>query len=61
MQFQFESLEAFLMMNGHGVYVWACYLITFSVLTFLAISPLLQKKTLLAQQKKIILLSRNSQ
>ena len=61
MHFQFDSLNAFLTMNGHGAYVWACYLITFSVLIFLVVSPLLEKKSFLKQQKKIAILQKNSQ
>ncbi|MES2826142.1 MAG: heme exporter protein CcmD [Pseudomonadota bacterium] len=61
MNFQFDSLDAFLIMNGHGVYVWACYIITFSVLTFLVVSPMLQRKSFLKQQKKNSLLQKNVQ
>lgn len=59
MNFQFDSLNAFLIMNGHGVYVWACYVITFSVLTYLVVSPMLAKKSFLKQQKKNSLLQKN--
>ena len=60
MNFQFDSLAAFLNMNGHGAYVWACYIITFAMLIGLVINPILQKKALLKQQKKIALLQKNS-
>ncbi len=61
MNFQFDSLDAFLTMSGHGAYVWACYAITFSVLIFLAVNPLLQKKSFLKQQKKISVLQTKKQ
>lgn len=52
MKFQFDSLDAFLRMSGHGVYVWACYCIVYSILVYLTLSPLLQKKVFIKQQKK---------
>ena len=52
MKFQFESIADFIAMNGHGSYVWASYAITFAVLIFLLISPLLQKKAFVKQQQK---------
>lgn len=52
MQFQFDSFDAFLAMNGHGPYVWACYIITFSALIYLAVYPVVQKSAFLKQQKK---------
>ena len=61
MKFQFESLDAFLAMNGHGPYVWACYFIVFSVLIYLSLSPVLNKKAFLKQQKKLIQLQKQSQ
>lgn len=53
MKFQFESIADFIAMNGHGPYVWAAYAITFAVLIYLLVSPLLQKKTFIKQQQKI--------
>ena len=52
MKFQFESIADFIAMNGHGPYVWTSYAITFAVLIFLLISPLLQKKAFVKQQQK---------
>jgi heme exporter protein D len=52
MKFQFESFADFMAMNGHGPYVWSAYIITFVVLVFLLISPLMQKKAFIKQQKK---------
>ena len=53
MKFQFESIADFIAMNGHGPYVWAAYAITFTVLIYLLVSPLLQKKAFIRQQQKI--------
>jgi heme exporter protein D len=53
MKFQFESLADFIAMSGHGPYVWASYAITFVALIFLLVNPLLQKKALVKQQKKL--------
>ena len=52
MKFQFDSLAAFIHMGGHGVYVWACYVLVYAILMYLTVSPLIQKKTFLKQQKK---------
>lgn len=52
MKFQFESIADFIAMNGHGPYVWSAYAITFAVLIFLLVSPLLQKKAFVKQQIK---------
>ena len=51
MNFQFENIPSFISMGGHGVYVWACYIITFIVLTLLVLAPFWQKKHLLKQLK----------
>ena len=61
MKFQFESLQAFIEMNGHGIYVWPCYIFVFAVLIGLTLSPILSQKALLKQQKKLIQLQKNSQ
>jgi heme exporter protein D len=51
-KFQFDSLAAFIHMDGHGVYVWTCYALVYAILIYLTVSPLLQKKNFLKQQKK---------
>jgi len=53
MQFQFESLAAFWVMDGHGPYVWGAYIITALVLIYLLVSPLLQRKAFFRQQQKL--------
>lgn len=50
MEFYFESLDAFLHMDGHGVYVWVCYLITWGVLLYLWLSPGIRRKRWLRHQ-----------
>jgi len=60
MQFQFESLEAFMLMKGHGPYVWACYAITFSVIVGLIVSPLVQRQSFIRQQRKWLQLQKSS-
>lgn len=47
MKFQFDSLQAFLNMGGHGPYVWAAYTVTLVLLVWLLANPLLQKKRFL--------------
>lgn len=53
MKFQFESMAEFMLMNGHGPYVWASYTITFIVLLYLLLSPLLQHKNFIKRQQKL--------
>ncbi len=60
MKFQFDSLSAFAHMNGHGVFVWTAYAIVYGILIYLTLSPLLQKKAFLKQQKKWQQLQKNS-
>jgi heme exporter protein D len=45
--FQFDSLAAFIAMDGHGVYVWACYAFTLAVLAWLVASPLLRARQIM--------------
>lgn len=52
MNFQFDSFAEFIAMNGHGPYVWAAYAITFVALIYLLVSPVLQKRAFVNQQKK---------
>lgn len=54
--FQFQDLESFLWMNGHGPYVWGCYGITFLGMAFLALEPRMQRKKFIKQQQKILAL-----
>ncbi|WP_193165341.1 heme exporter protein CcmD [Microbulbifer hainanensis] len=56
MQFQFASIADFLSMNGHGVYVWIAYGISFAALAALALQPALRRRSMqreLARQQRI--------
>lgn len=53
MQFQFESMAAFWLMDGHGPYVWGAYFITALVLIYLLVSPLVQRNVFFRQQQKL--------
>lgn len=46
--FQFPSVNAFLAMNGHGVYVWSAYGISALVLLWVALAPVKRRRKLLA-------------
>ena len=61
MKFQFENLDAFLTMGGHGPFVWASYVLVYIIIIYLTLSPLLAKKSFLKQQKKLLQLQKNSQ
>ena len=52
MKFQFENLAAFMTMNGHGGYVWACYAITFVGLLYLVLSPVAAHRRFIKLQQK---------
>jgi heme exporter protein D len=58
MSFQFESVASFIAMNGHGSFVWAAYGITFAVLAYLLISPLLQQRQFFRTQKRLMRIAR---
>ncbi|RYY75277.1 MAG: heme exporter protein CcmD [Gammaproteobacteria bacterium] len=58
MKFQFESLDAFLTMGGHGPFVWASYVLVYIIIIYLTLSPLLAKKAFLKQQKKLLQLQK---
>ena len=52
MEFQFGSLVDFFLMDGHGAYVWASYFITLLSLLFLVVSPSIQQRRFIIQQKR---------
>ena len=52
MIFQFESITDFFLMDGHGIYVWASYAITLLALVFLVVSPSIQQRAFIIQQKR---------
>ena len=43
---QFDSLESFFYMAGHGQYVWLAYGITVAVVAALIISPISKRRRL---------------
>ncbi len=54
--FQFDSIYDFLMMDGHGPYVWACYIVTAIGLKLLVWLPYTKKRDLrihLTRQQRI--------
>jgi len=53
-EFQFESVSAFLWMEGHGPYVWAAYFITFSGLCALALKVKFDRKNFYRIQASIV-------
>jgi len=52
MNFQFESLNDFMTMSGHGAFVWVSYLVTILALLVMVVIPLLQKKQMRQQLKR---------
>jgi heme exporter protein D len=49
----FSSFEEFLMMGGHGLYVWLCYGAGLLVLMICFVSPLLKKRAILKELRQI--------
>ena len=45
----FDNLHALLVMDGHGVYVWAAYLVTFLVIVAALVVPVRRRRRLLLQ------------
>lgn len=56
MEFQFASFADFLAMDGHGLYVWVAYGVTFAALIAMALYPSLRRRQLqreLQRQQRI--------
>lgn len=51
LQFAFENLSDFFLMNGHGPYVWSSYAITFTVIAIMVTLPFMRRKTLIKLQR----------
>jgi heme exporter protein D len=49
----FSSFEEFLMMGGHGLYVWLCYGVGFLVLMICFLSPIIKKRTILKELRQV--------
>jgi len=45
----FDSIEALLIMDGHGAFVWAAYLVTLVVVATILIAPGRRQKKFLQQ------------
>ena len=45
----FDSLQALLHMEGHGIYVWMAYLVTVAVITAVLIVPLRRRRQFMVQ------------
>lgn len=45
----FDSVHALLAMDGHGVYVWSAYLVTFAVIATTLLAPRYRRKRFLQQ------------
>ncbi|MCB1703256.1 MAG: heme exporter protein CcmD [Halioglobus sp.] len=45
----FDSLQAALEMQGHGMFVWPAYSVTIAVIALLVITPLLRRRKVLRQ------------
>jgi len=52
MSFQFDTIMDFLHMGGHGIYVWPSYAVTLAALLLLALSPTIQQRRFIIQQKR---------
>lgn len=49
MTIQFASLQEFLIMEGHGPYVWLAVIVSLAVLVGLVVSPLRQQRKTIDQ------------
>ena len=52
MDFRFDTLNDFLMMDGHGIYVWASYIISALALGLLVLLPSLKRRRLLIRLER---------
>ena len=49
MDFYFANFQDFLVMDGHGIYVWSALIITLLVMAWLIVSPLISRRALLKE------------
>lgn len=47
----FDSFGAFIAMEGHGPYVWACYFVFFLLMGAITLWSLRQRRSVIAQQR----------
>lgn len=45
----FDSVQALLVMDGHGGFVWSAYALTLLVIAFLLLAPVMRRKRLLRE------------
>lgn len=45
----FDSFQAVLAMNGHGVYVWTAYFVTIVMIAIILIVPIVRRRRFLRQ------------
>jgi len=45
----FDSIKDLLLMDGHGVFVWTCYLVCFISLGFFAVQTALEQRAIKQQ------------
>ena len=50
---QFDSLAAFMSMEGHGVFVWSVYAITLVVMLLLVSAPLRKNRQFFTEQSML--------
>lgn len=50
----FESFADFLAMGRHGLYVWLAYGVTFAIIVWNALQPVLQRRRLLREQAALL-------
>ncbi|MGV0033502.1 MAG: heme exporter protein CcmD [Candidatus Azotimanducaceae bacterium WSBS_2022_MAG_OTU7] len=54
---KFDSLSAFLQMDGHGVYIWAAYGLTLIILAANVWFPWITRRSIIQAEKSAILKS----
>ena len=54
MNIQFASFQQFLLMDGHGPYVWLAVIVSVAVLIGLVVSPLKQQKKIINQNQTLL-------
>ena len=45
----FDSWQAFLSMGGHGLYVWLCYGAGMATFVLVALSPIIERRTIVRE------------
>ena len=58
---EFESFSAFILMAGHGFYVWLAYGVSLVGLAYLLINPLIQRRQIFMAIQRQIQLENNQQ